>query len=507
MTKIHVSEEPMEDEDALETATRPVLNGDKRESRSPEPTDDEQPATESQVETNKTHRHKRKNRRRKLIYNSAALELRHRGISVKNKLLAGMTTADVMNADAHLKITIDQVQAMLIACVAPNAMLSRQPNWCVVHRCDKAKRVCAFVLDSDTDLCFDADELVMFQEVVRFQTEPKWVDMLKRVALSGSEMKRRGTSSEQIDGRSVQASPEQLAAEARGDRLHRSRLLASATQLQHEHFPLPTKDSNPHFVCTKEQYTPVSNESPLFGLDCEMCRIRGNEVQLARITLVDEQEQVLLDELVKPQEPVLDYNTNYSGITAEILAKATMSLQDIQRKLIQLLPSDAILVGHSLENDLKALKMIHPYVIDTSLIYNLSGSRTMKSSLKVLADRFVGMSIQNGPSGHNPHEDAVAALRLVKKKLDKCLQYGDNVISEYKYSQVRRDEYTEQLQSYLMNRNIKFDVLYDVVRDDADKFMAVYTDANQMKAAAVKCMAATKVICVIIANGLCYIHI
>ena len=94
-----------------------------------------------------------------------------------------------------------------------------------------------------------------------------------------------------------------------------------------------------------------------------------------------------------------------------MLQDVKTKLSDVQKALQELLPKDAIWVGHSLGNDLKALEMFHPYVIDTSLIYNISGDRRRKAKLKLLSHMFLGQEIQcAGDKGHDPREDAEAAM-------------------------------------------------------------------------------------------------
>ena len=115
--------------------------------------------------------------------------------------------------------------------------------------------------------------------------------------------------------------------------------------------------------------------------------------------------------LVLPENPITNYLTQFSGITKSTLEGVTKRLTDVQDDLRKLLPRDAILVGQSLNSDLHALKMMHPYVIDTSVIYNVTGNRSRKTKLSVLSHMFLGQDIQKeGRRGHDPEEDARAAM-------------------------------------------------------------------------------------------------
>ncbi|XP_061849330.1 RNA exonuclease 5 isoform X2 [Colius striatus] len=163
-----------------------------------------------------------------------------------------------------------------------------------------------------------------------------------------------------------------------------------------------------HTECDQQR----TDSSPLFGLDCEMClTAKGNEV--TRVSLVDAQGRCLLNELVKPESTVVNYRTRFSGITKKMLLPVKTRLSDIQTRLKKLLPHDAVLVGHSLNSDLQALEMIHPSVIDTSLLFARNEGRRFK--LKFLAKAVLGKEIQcEQKLGHDPAEDARAALELAQ---------------------------------------------------------------------------------------------
>lgn len=53
-----------------------------------------------------------------------------------------------------------------------------------------------------------------------------------------------------------------------------------------------------------------TDEKSIFALDCEMVYTRKG-IELARVTVVDSNENTVYDSMVKPEADVLDYNTKY----------------------------------------------------------------------------------------------------------------------------------------------------------------------------------------------------
>ncbi|NXN94979.1 I20L2 protein, partial [Rhinopomastus cyanomelas] len=158
----------------------------------------------------------------------------------------------------------------------------------------------------------------------------------------------------------------------------------------------------------------------LVAIDCEMVGTGpgGRTSALARCSIVGYDGQVLYDRFVRPEAPVVDFRTRWSGIRRHHMASA-VPFASAQRQILRIL-SGKVVVGHSIHNDFKALKYFHPKALtrDTSRIslLNQRGGfpEGVAVSLKRLTKQLLHRDIQVGNSGHSSVEDAQATMDLYK---------------------------------------------------------------------------------------------
>jgi hypothetical protein len=147
----------------------------------------------------------------------------------------------------------------------------------------------------------------------------------------------------------------------------------------------------------------------VYALDCEMCHTTY-DVELIRVAVVDHNYQVVYDQLVKPRNPILDYNTQFSGIVEGDLVGVRTTLADVQRHSLDLFSDKTILVGHSLDRDMIALKMFHKRFVDTAHLY--PRRRGLPWFLRTRVQEKHG-----SPTLENDcKQDPTVALRLVKRR-------------------------------------------------------------------------------------------
>lgn len=172
------------------------------------------------------------------------------------------------------------------------------------------------------------------------------------------------------------------------------------------------------FVRTIDLWGSRQGSLEAVGIDCEMgYTSRGFE--LLRITAMDffSGEEVF-DILVRPKGVVLDLNTRWSGV-AEIKEEA-LSFEDSMALLGEVIDSNTVMVGHGLENDMNAMRLIHSRVVDTAILYpKHKATPTFRYSLKQLSFQYLGRNIQGGQ--HDSGEDSLAAIDITKHFIEQDL--------------------------------------------------------------------------------------
>jgi len=164
----------------------------------------------------------------------------------------------------------------------------------------------------------------------------------------------------------------------------------------------------------------LSTEQKRFvGLDCEMVGVGADAYrsQLAQVVLVDFAGRVIYESYVQPVEAVVDYRTAVSGIRPEHLTPARAKTFHVVQAEVAALTKGKILVGHALQNDLRALILPHAHkdIRDTARVRmycNRYSGKWRPQKLRVLAATHLRIAIQEGE--HAPAEDAQAAMALYR---------------------------------------------------------------------------------------------
>ena len=186
----------------------------------------------------------------------------------------------------------------------------------------------------------------------------------------------------------------------------------------------------------------ASDPKRAVAFDCEMGYTTMG-LELIRLTATSwPTGEELLDVLVRPLGAVLDLNSRFSGVFPQDYIDATpwdsneaptKNLPDANGKpslrlvdspfaartlLFSLITPSTPLIGHALDNDLNATRIIHPSIVDTVLLYPHPRGLPLRFGLKVLMKKHLDRDIQTGGAqGHDSKDDARAAGDLVRLKI------------------------------------------------------------------------------------------
>ncbi|XP_059296325.1 small RNA degrading nuclease 1-like [Lycium ferocissimum] len=196
-------------------------------------------------------------------------------------------------------------------------------------------------------------------------------------------------------------------------------------RLTFEHPQYPTDYSFPSheedwLVTKRSKKSNFTQSKAMVAIDCEMVLCEDGTEALVRICAVDRNLEVKLNEFVNPNKPIADYRTEITGITAGDLDGVSCTLADVQTSMKKLLSHGTILIGHSLHNDLHALKIDHARVIDTSYVFKYQGQASnRRPSLSNLCKSVLGFELRKMGSPHNCLDDACTAMKLVLAKIER----------------------------------------------------------------------------------------
>ncbi|XP_059745338.1 uncharacterized protein [Bos taurus] len=173
------------------------------------------------------------------------------------------------------------------------------------------------------------------------------------------------------------------------------------------------------FVKTLVKFPALDRNPCVFAMSCEAC-YTAKGLEPTRVTVVDPSLQVVYDTFVKPDEEVIDYNTRFSGVAEDDLKNMKTSVRDVQAILLNLFSADTILIGHSFEHSLYALKLIHTSIVDTTVLFPHPLGLPHRRSLKGLVADYLQRVIQD--EGHSSSENATACMELVLWKVNDDLK-------------------------------------------------------------------------------------
>ncbi|KAM3067143.1 hypothetical protein ACMFMG_011697 [Clarireedia jacksonii] len=172
------------------------------------------------------------------------------------------------------------------------------------------------------------------------------------------------------------------------------------------------------------QTPPASAETKCLAvaLDCEMAGVAGGGSEAILLCVTDYLTgAVLLNRYVSPREPIIQMRSSIHGISKSILETATRQGQTLRGweaarlELWKYIDSNTIIVGHALQHDLDALRMIHPRIVDSAILSrNAVGIHRIRWGLQTLCSELVHIQIRkNKEAIHDCLEDVLAAREVI----------------------------------------------------------------------------------------------
>jgi DNA polymerase III epsilon subunit-like protein len=236
-------------------------------------------------------------------------------------------------------------------------------------------------------------------------------------------------------------------------------------------------------------HTPASSPAVLKSLavtlDCEMVGTADGAGEAIFLCVADYiTGAVLINRFVYPSKKIIQMRSSIHGITKSTLDDAVSQGQALsgwkgaRAELWKYIDDRTVLVGHALEHDLDALRIIHPRVVDSGILSrNAVGIHRIRWGLRTLCSELLNVEIRQNKGGiHDCLEDVLSTREVVlfctqskeafqswakatKEKEIRLKEERDKALQEKKNKQARETEYSITSHTY------------DVSNDDEDEIL------------------------------------
>lgn len=161
-------------------------------------------------------------------------------------------------------------------------------------------------------------------------------------------------------------------------------------------------------------------------VDCEMAVVRSGQGEVVSLSVIDFfTGQALVDCLVRPMGRIRDWKADIHGVTPTAMSVAKsrgLALEGCagaQTELWKHVNKDTILVGHSLQQKLRALRVVHAHVVDTAIlaseaVFGRAAARLPRMwSLSALGTDLLGLEVRSDKPGTGSRREKAMTIREV----------------------------------------------------------------------------------------------
>ena len=159
----------------------------------------------------------------------------------------------------------------------------------------------------------------------------------------------------------------------------------------------------------------LNKERAIYSIDCEFVHTQCGQ-ELASISIVDQNEKIVLNTFVRPDNPIVDYLPHFSNLKPENFTGTSKCVTTIEcRKMIlNVLGPEVIIIGHGLQEDFLRMGVVHDKVVDTSFMFSHPDGEDFCYSLKTLKEKYLKHDYFPSTNNSKALMDCIVAMRIVR---------------------------------------------------------------------------------------------